>query len=428
MPIKAPRGTYDILPPNSRNWQAMEQSLKEVAGLYGYQEIRTPIFEHTELFERGVGEGTDIVSKEMYTFFDKSGRSLTLRPEMTASCARALIEHSLHTGLLPVKWFYYGPMFRYDRPQSGRYRQFHQFGVEVFGSTSPMVDAEVLMMVVHMLQAIGLSEYRLHINSVGCPSCRESYRQALLAFIDPFSKELCPDCQQRVQQNPLRVLDCKEERCRQAIKGHPRLLDHLCSNCAEHYQRVCHTLLSHNICFEHDDQLVRGLDYYTNTAFEIHIPGIGAQSAVGGGGRYNGLVKAIEGPDLPGIGFALGMERLLLALEQQGTVNRGNGGVEVFVAVMEAQYEEEAVIILQQLRAAGISADKDYMDRKAKAQMKYADKSRAALVLFVGADEVKQGFVTVRNMIDKEQVAIPRVDLVPAITKLLHHNEEAQAQ
>jgi histidyl-tRNA synthetase len=428
MPIKAPRGTYDTLPPVSGNWQALEDSLKEVARLYGYQEIRTPLFEHTELFERGVGEGTDIVSKEMYTFFDKSGRSLTLRPEMTASCARALIEHSAHAGLLPVKWFYYGPMFRYDRPQSGRYRQFHQFGVEVFGSASPMVDAEVLMMVVQMLRAIGLTEYRLHINSVGCPSCRDSYRQALLAHIKPLYEQLCPDCRQRYQQNPLRVLDCKNEGCRQAIIGHPRLLDHLCPDCADHYQRVQETLTRHGICFEHDDQLVRGLDYYTNTAFEIHIPGIGAQSAVGGGGRYNGLVKAIEGPDLPGIGFALGMERLLLALQQDKAGGREKNSIEVFVAVMEPQYEDAAILIMQQLRAAGIAADKDYLDRKAKAQMKYADKTGAQLVLFVGEQEVKEGFVTVRDMTNKEQAVLSRSDLVPGINKLLHQNEEAQAQ
>ncbi|MGI6468841.1 MAG: histidine--tRNA ligase [Syntrophomonadaceae bacterium] len=427
MPIKAPRGTYDIMPPVSRSWQVLEERLKEVARLYGYQEIRTPLFEYTELFERGVGEGTDIVSKEMYTFYDKSGRSLTLRPEMTASCARALIEHSAHTGLLPIKWFYYGPMFRYDRPQSGRYRQFHQFGVEVFGSASPMVDAEVLMMMVQMLKAIGLKEYRLHLNSVGCPSCRDSYRQALLDHIKPFCKELCPDCQQRYQQNPLRVLDCKNPGCHQAITGYPRLLDHLCADCARHYQRVQETLKGHGISFLHDDQLVRGLDYYTNTAFEIHIPGIGAQSAVGGGGRYNGLVKAIDGPDLPGIGFALGLERLLLAMQQNHTLNQHRNGIEVFVAVMEAQYEDIAISILQELRAAGIAADKDYMDRKARAQMKYADKLGAPLVLLVGDEEVKAGFVTVRNMTSKRQVAISRADLIPGIKNLLQQNEEEQA-
>jgi len=428
MSIKAPRGTYDILPPVSRNWQVLEASLKEVARLYGYQEIRTPLFEHTELFERGVGEGTDIVSKEMYTFYDKSGRSLTLRPEMTASCARALIEHSAHTGLLPIKWFYYGPMFRYDRPQSGRYRQFHQFGIEVFGSASPMVDAEVLMMAVQMLQAIGLEEYRLHLNSVGCPSCRDSYRKALLEHINPVYKGLCSDCQQRYQQNPLRVLDCKNQGCHQAIAGYPRLLDHLCADCAGHYQRVQQTLIDNGISFEHDDQLVRGLDYYTNTAFEIHIPGIGAQSAVGGGGRYNGLVKSIEGPDLPGIGFALGMERLLLAMQQKDMMGQGNNSIEVFVAVMEPQYEDTAMSILQELRSAGISADKDYMERKAKAQMKYADKLGAPLVLFVGEEEVKAGFVTARNMTSKQQVAISRVDLISGIINLLQQNEEEQAQ
>lgn len=428
MPIKAPRGTYDILPPGSRQWQNMEGSLKRTARVFGYQEIRTPLFEHTELFERGVGEGTDIVSKEMYTFFDKSGRSLTLRPEATASCARALLEHSVHTGIMPVKWFYCGPMFRYDRPQSGRYRQFHQFGVEVFGSMSPMVDAEVLMLAVQMLQTVGLNDYRLHINSVGCPSCREHYRQALLAFITPLTERLCPDCRQRCGQNPLRVLDCKNPRCHEALGGHPRLLDYLCTDCADHYQRLQETLTLHQVCYQHDDQLVRGLDYYTNTAFEIHIPGIGAQSAVGGGGRYNGLVKAIEGPDLPGIGFALGLERLLLALQQQIPGQPDKGSIDVFVAVMDAQYEAEAMLILQQLRQAGIPADKDYLDRKAKAQMKYADKMGARLVLFVGEQEIKEALVTVRNMTNREQAAIPRPHLIPAIIKLLHQNEEAQAR
>ncbi|MGI6435338.1 MAG: histidine--tRNA ligase [Syntrophomonadaceae bacterium] len=428
MPIKAPRGTYDILPPASRHWQNMEENLKRTARVFGYQEIRTPLFEHTELFERGVGEGTDIVSKEMYTFFDKSGRSLTLRPEATASCARALLEHSAHAGVLPVKWFYCGPMFRYDRPQSGRYRQFHQFGVEFFGSMSPMVDAEVLLLAVQMLQAVGLSDYRLHINSVGCPSCREHYRQALLAFITPLTERLCPDCRQRSGQNPLRVLDCKNPRCHEALGGHPRLLDYLCPDCADHYQRVQETLTLHGVCYQHDDQLVRGLDYYTNTAFEIHIPGIGAQSAVGGGGRYNGLVKALEGPDLPGIGFALGLERLLLALQQQSPGLPDKGGIEVFVAVMEAQYETEAMLILQQLRQAGIPADKDYLDRKARAQMKYADKMGARLVIFVGEQEIKEALLTVRNMTNKEQAAIPRAQLIPAITKLLYQNEEEQAR
>lgn len=424
MPIKAPRGTYDILPPESWKWHNMEENLKRIARIYGYREIRTPLFEHTELFERGVGEGTDIVSKEMYTFFDKSGRSLTLRPEATASSVRALLEHSIHAGILPIKWFYCGPMFRYDRPQSGRYRQFHQFGIELFGSNSPMADAEVLLLAVQMLQAIGLNDYRLHINSVGCPSCREQYRQALLAFIEPLAAGLCLDCRQRHQQNPLRVLDCKNRGCHEAMKGHPCLLDYLCSDCADHYRQVQQTLTRHEVRYYHDDHLVRGLDYYTNTAFEIHIPGIGAQSAVGGGGRYNGLVEALKGPDLPGIGFALGLERLLLALQQRPASLSEQRDVEVFLAVMDAQYENEAMLILQELRQVGISADKDYMGRGTKAQMKYADKMGVRLVLFVGEQEIKEGYLTVRNMADKNQAAIPRTQLIPTITELLHLNEE----
>ncbi len=427
MPIKAPRGTYDILPPASWQWQEMEEKLKSSAQVFGYQEIRTPLFEHTELFERGVGEGTDIVSKEMYTFFDKSGRSLTLRPEATASCVRAFLEHSVQAGVLPAKWFYCGPMFRYDRPQSGRYRQFSQFGVELFGSTSPMADVEVLLLAVQMLKAIGLKDYRLHINSVGCPLCREQYRQALLAFIAPLTPKLCPDCRQRHQMNPLRVLDCKNPSCGEAMLGHPRLLDYLCLDCAQHYQRVQDSLTLHQVSYQHDDQLVRGLDYYTNTAFEIHIPGIGAQSAVGGGGRYNGLVKALGGPDLPGIGFALGLERLLLALQQDAAVLPEKGRVEVFIALMSSELENEAMLILQQLRQASIVADRDYLERSAKAQMKFAGKSGAALVLFVGAEEISSGQLTVRNMASREQMLIPRAQLIPAIKRLLYQNEEELA-
>lgn len=425
MQIEAPRGTYDILPPDSSRWQELEQRLQNVARIYGYREIRTPLLEHTELFERGVGEGTDIVSKEMYTFSDKKGRSLTLRPEMTASCARALVERGAYGGLLPVKWYYTGPMFRNDRPQKGRYRQFHQFGAEVFGSASPMVDVEVLMLVVALLTSLGLRQYQLHLNSVGCPVCREAYRTALISHITPVKEQLCEDCQQRYLKNPLRVLDCKNEGCHQAIAGYPVLIDFLCSDCRAHYQKVMGTLEANGIVYQQDHRLVRGLDYYTNTAFEIHIPGIGAQSAVGGGGRYNGLVKAIGGPDLPGIGFALGLERLLLAMENVQPPQAEKGVVDVFVAVMDSIYEKEGMQILAQLRQAGISADKDYNDRKAKAQMKYADKLGARLVLFVGEEEIAGGFITVRNMLNKAQVQITRDAMVSGVAMLLAEIGEA---
>ena len=279
------------------------------------------MFEHTELFQRGVGESTDIVTKEMYTFHDKSQRSLTLRPEGTASCTRALIEHSLYNGTLPIKWFYAGPMFRYDRPQTGRYRQFHQFGVEAFGSRSPFLDAEVLFLLVEILQGMGLS---LHcLNSVGCPLCREQYRQKLIDHMAPVKEKLCKDCQVRYLQNPLRVLDCKEATCHQAIINYPTLIDNLCDDCRTHYGMVQQTLQDNGIEFVHDNNLVRGLDYYTNTAFEVHIPGMGA-SAVGEEDAMMDWLNPLEAPSLPFIGFALGMERLLLAVDKLGCVHERN--------------------------------------------------------------------------------------------------------
>ncbi|NLZ54175.1 MAG: histidine--tRNA ligase, partial [Thermoanaerobacteraceae bacterium] len=258
MQIKAPRGTYDILPPDTSKWQWVEKTLRETAENFGYQEIRTPIFEHTELFERGVGTSTDIVTKEMYTFKDKSLRSLTLRPENTASCARALIEHSVYSGLMPAKWYYIGPMFRYDRPQTGRYRQFHQFGVEAFGSNSPYLDAEVIILLVEVLKRLGLPDYELHINSVACPKCRGLYRQKLVEHITPVKDKLCLDCQNRYLQNPLRVLDCKEKKCHEAIVNYPTLIEHLCTECSNHYATVKASLQQNNIAFIHDNNLVRG--------------------------------------------------------------------------------------------------------------------------------------------------------------------------
>jgi len=387
--------------------------------LYGYREIRTPIFEHTELFERGVGDSTDIVSKEMYTFNDKADRSLTLRPEGTACCVRALIEHNLYNGALPVKWYYSGPMFRYDRPQKGRYRQFHQFGVEAFGSRNPYLDAEVMMLLVEILARTGLKEYDLHLNSVGCPICRESYRQELIKYIVPHQERLCNDCKVRYQNNPLRVLDCKQSECQKSIEGHPTLFDYLCPDCHEHYAQVKKYLQEAQISFQHDDKLVRGLDYYTNTAFEVHIPGIGSQSAIGGGGRYDGLVEACGGPSLPGIGFAMGMERILLALEQ-GSINHSLVQKKiVFVVAMNEQYISPAVKLVKRIRDAGISVEMDYNARSARAQMKHADKLNASLVVLLGEDEIEGGFVTIRNMSNKEQLQVDLDRAVELINTLL---------
>lgn len=412
MDIQAPRGTYDILPSVSRQWQEWEGVMREVSARYGYQEIRFPIFEHTELFVRGVGETSDVVSKEMYTFLDKGERSLTLRPEGTASCTRALIEHSAYNGTLPVKWYYMGPMFRYDRPAAGRYRQFHQFGIEAFGSASPWLDAEVIEVLLQILQALGLQDYVLHLNSVGCPLCRETYREALLEFLRPRHEQLCGDCRARFVQNPLRVLDCKVPSCQQAINGHPVLVDYLCEACRQHYATVQEALDAVNIVFLQDHRLVRGLDYYTHTAFEVHLPQLGTASAVGGGGRYNGLVQQCGGPDMPGVGFAMGIERLGLAL---GEAKSPAATADVVVVCFDPAYERQAAVLLHQLRQAGLRAERDYQQRSAKAQMKYANRLGAAGAILLGADELEHDYYTLRDMRSGEQ---HRVDAGSAIEHL----------
>lgn len=424
MQIKAPRGTADILPPASKTWQRVERCMQETAELFAYQELRFPIFEHTELFERGVGETTDIVSKEMYTFADKGQRSITLRPEGTASCVRALVEHGVYGGALPVKWYYSGPMFRYDRPAAGRFRQFHQFGAEVFGSHEPAVDAEVIHLMVEILQRLGLSQYELHLNSVGCPVCRQQFRQALLAFLAPVQEELCQDCSARYTRNPLRVLDCKVPRCQAAISGHPHMLDSLCPGCRDHYHQVIAILERHGTPYVQDHQLVRGLDYYTNTTFEIHLPGLGGASAVGGGGRYNGLVKELGGPELPGIGFAMGMERLIGALESKASCIHQWGGP-VFLALFDRRYELEADVLLAELRRSGIKAERDLNGRSPKAQMKYAGKLNAPLVLIIGESEMEGGYYTIKDMSSGEQSQAPAGQIAIACRRMLDLIQEA---
>lgn len=419
METSGPRGTYDILPEDSFRWQIMESKLRETAELFGYSEVRLPIFEHTELFERGVGDTTDIVQKEMYTFHDRGDRSVTLRPEGTASCARAFIEHKVYNQIQPTKWYYMGPMFRYDRPQAGRYRQFHQFGLEAFGSDDPALDAEIITLMVRMVQALGLNECELHLNTVGCRECRPLYRERLIQHLKPLTGQLCDDCRQRVDRNPLRVLDCKHKGCQQAIKGFPSFADYLCTHCREHFEVVQKTLKVYDIPFILDSQLVRGLDYYTNTAFELQLPSIGGQSAVGGGGRYNGLIEECGGPSTPGIGFALGLERLLLARKNLDLDWVRPTIFDVYVAALDREYDQEACLLVDLLRRSGIQADKDYMGRSLKAQMKLAGKAEAGLVVVIGEDEVKQGFYTLRDMQRQEQQQVPRNEIVSRIRSIL---------
>ncbi len=406
-----PRGTNDILPGDVEKWQYIEQIIREVCRIYGYREIRTPIFEHTELFQRGVGETTDIVEKEMYTFIDRGDRSITLRPEGTASVVRAYLENKLYAGTQPVKLYYIGPMFRYDRPQAGRYRQFHQFGVEVLGAHNPALDAEVMAMAMEVYNRLGLKGLELHINSLGCPECRPNLRKNLQDYFRPNLDKLCPTCQRRFERNPLRILDCKNEKCGQFAAGAPTMLDSHCDHCADYFAEVRQNLELMGIDYIIDHKLVRGLDYYTHTAFEVMAEGIGAQSSVGGGGRYNGLVEACGGPTTPGIGYALGLERILMVMEQQGIAFPADPCPDVFVATAAPEAEKTAVKLVAELRKSGYAVEKDYLGRSLKGQMKYAGKLNARFVAIIGENELQNNTVMLKNMTSGEQQEIPQEEI-----------------
>ncbi|WP_301859824.1 histidine--tRNA ligase [uncultured Megasphaera sp.] len=407
MAITAPRGTQDFLPEQTADWQILEAKIRHICSLYGFGEIRTPLFESTELFLRGIGETTDVVTKEMYTFTDRGGRSMTLRPENTASVVRAFLEHKLYGEPKVHKFYYMGPMFRHDRPQAGRYRQFNQFGVEEIGSKDPAVDAEIIAMAFQLFRELGLTDLVLHLNSVGCPKCRPVYRQKLLDFFADKKDQLCDDCKARLEKNPLRVLDCKEESCRKAAIGVPELTDNLCDDCKEHFAKVQEYLTAVGIPFVLDPRLVRGLDYYTNTAFEIMYAPLGAQSTVCGGGRYDGLIEEVGGPSTPGIGFAIGMERLLLTLKEQGLLPPVPKNRPVFIVALGDQAKTEAFRLQQQLRENDIYAEIDLMGRSMKGQMKSANKLDADFTVIIGEEELASGQAQVRNMETKEQVSVP---------------------
>ena len=412
-----PRGTRDILPDSSSYWQYVENMIREVCGNFAYHEIRTPIFEHTELFLRGIGETTDIVEKEMYTFMDRGKRSITLRPENTAAVVRSYLENKLYAGPQPAKLFYIGPMFRYDRPQAGRYRQFHQFGVEAIGSPGPVIDAEIISLAVELLKRLGLNDLNLLVNSVGCPVCRPVYRVKLQDFFRDKLSQLCSDCQSRYERNPMRILDCKNETCTSQAQGAPHMVDCLCDECNSHFDSLQELLTAAGIHFVINPRLVRGLDYYTKTAFEIQYAPLGAQSAVCGGGRYDGLIAECGGQPTPGIGFAIGIERVLLALEKQQLLPAPNTAIDVFVAPLGAETQAVAFQILTEVRKAKLAADMDYNNRSLKAQMKYANKYPAKFVALIGQDELAQNKVMLKNMETGSQELIDRADLIQMITK-----------
>ena len=412
MLTNAPRGTKDILPSQVNEWLWLENKIRTLCELYGYEEIRTPIFEHTELFLRGIGEGTDVVDKEMYTFTDRGGRSITLRPENTASVVRAYLQNKLYANAGLVKLFYVGSMFRYDRPQAGRFREFHQFGVEALGEKNPAVDAEIILLAWDFLQSLGLYDLRLKINTVGCPACRPIYRRKLTEYFTENFDDLCGDCKRRLEKNPLRILDCKIDGLKDFMDDAPKIETCLCDDCREHFNAVKKFLTAAGVDFEIDNRLVRGLDYYTKTAFEIQYAPLGAQSAVAGGGRYDGLIEEIGGDSTPAVGFAAGLERILLALELQKILPAQDKKITAFVVSGGgAAIETYAFKLLTDLRRKNISATTDFGKRSMKAQMKAAAKSGAKFALIVGEDEVAESTVTVKNLETAAQEKIPVADV-----------------
>lgn len=410
MKISAPRGTFDILPEDALRWRWLEAAIRRVFDAYGYQEIRTPVFEHTELFQRGIGEATDIVEKEMYTFNDKGGRSLTLRPEGTAPVVRAYVEHKLYSKGGITKLFYMGPMFRQERPQAGRFRQFHQFGVELLGTESPLADAEVITVAVELYKELGLTDLEVLVNSIGCPACRGGYQKELFTRLSSL-EGLCENCRQRLHKNPMRLLDCKNPRCRELTAELPPVTDYLCAACREHLEKTLSFLDKAGIGYRLEPRLVRGFDYYTRTVFEVINAGLGAQNAVCGGGRYDHLVEECGGPPTPGVGFASGMERLLLTLEQQGKFAGFSAAPKAAVIVLDENLAAEGFALATRFRREGIATESCLEVKSLKAQLRAADKLRAEFVVILGEDEWKDGQVSVRRMTDGQQWRVDREEV-----------------
>lgn len=415
MDITAPRGTNDILPDEVGLWQHVEELVRNAAERAGYREIRTPIFEHTELFERGVGEATDIVEKEMYTFTDRGERSITLRPEGTAPVVRALVERGLASMSQPAKVYYLGPMFRYERPQAGRYRQFHQFGLEVIGAPSPAADAEVIAVPLEVFRSLGIQDVIVNINSIGCPACRPAYRKLLQETYRPVLGELCPSCVSRYDRNPLRLLDCKSEACRRALPEPPMILDILCPECREHFDEVRRLLDGLSVEYAINPRLVRGLDYYTRTTFEYNVGGIGSQDAIGGGGRYDGLVEEVGGPPTPAVGVACGLERCVLAMRAMAGEEAYDTPLDIYFVALGEAAREKTFKLAFDMRSRGISADFDMLDRGMKAQMRYAGKAGARVVAIIGDDELAVDSVMLKTMATGDQELVRQSELAERI-------------
>ena len=403
--INIPKGTKDVLPSDSYKWHYVENTAREVANLFGIKEIRTPTFEHTELFLRGVGDTTDIVNKEMYTFNDKGNRSITLKPEGTAGVARAFIENGLFSGAMPLKMYYITPVFRYERPQAGRLREHHQFGIEFYGGNGADLDAEVILTAYTLLTKLGLS-VELNINSMGCKTCRQAYNNALKEYLKSSLDKMCPTCQSRYEKNPLRILDCKEEGCKQLTKDAPKITDYLCDDCREHFSKLQNYLTLSGLKFKVNPYIVRGLDYYTKTVFEFVTTALGSQGTVCGGGRYDGLIEQIGGNSVPGVGFGMGLERILMLMEATGVEIPKEKGIKVFIASAGDKANEKAFELCYKLRLNGVVAETDHMQRSFKSQFKYADKIGAEYVIAIGDNELNENKVNVKKMSDGTTVEI----------------------
>jgi histidyl-tRNA synthetase len=414
--IQAIRGMNDILPEEVGWWQSVENTARDVLENFGYREIRTPVAEKLELFARSIGESTDIVEKEMYAFQDRNGEWLALRPEATASIVRSYVRHSLHTDSALQKLYEIGPMFRHERPQKGRYRQFYQIDAEVFGTDSPMIDAEMMHMLSLLMDRIGISGVILNINTLGCPECRQAYREILKDFLTAKGDQFCPDCLRRRETNPLRVFDCKVEKCQALLESAPLLIDYICEDCRAHFDAVRNYLERLKTRYAVNPRIVRGLDYYMRTTFELITDRLGAQNAIGGGGRYNGLVRDLGGPDVPAIGFAVGMERLIMLLQQEQ--RKKVRTPRFFIASLGEEPRASAFLLVQQLRGRGLEAEIDYEGRSLKSQMRRADKSGARYVLILGEDELMRRQVGLRDMQTKTQRLLSLDDLVESMLRI----------
>ena len=400
------KGTEDVLPKDSNPWQFVEHVIRKETAAYAYKEIRTPVFEHTELFARGVGQTTDVVQKEMYTFDTKGGESVTLRPEGTAGAARAVLEHGLVNDSLPIKASYFVSCYRYEKPQAGRLREFHQFGLECYGTQSPVADAELICAAQSIFDRLGIKQLRLEINSIGCPTCRAEYHKALKEYFYGYKDELCETCNSRLEKNPMRILDCKSPVCSKIAQGAPKITDYLCDECKEHFASVQKYLDAAGVEYTVNPTIVRGLDYYTKTVFEFVTDFIGAQGTVCGGGRYDGLIEELGGKHLPSLGFAMGIERLLMLMDKQGIEIPQPSTCDLYVAVMGESASLKSFEIIKAVRSCGLIAETDIVGRGLRAQMKYADKIGAKFSMVLGDNDIEQGKAVIKNMSNGEQTEI----------------------